>query len=520
MTDRLALAALALSSSLLWAAGAVEAQTVAAPEAVAAAAVPVRASADPDLRARVRLAEAWLATQLAGEGVPGAAYAIVFDQETLAARGLGHADEARRVPVTADTRFSVCSISKLFTSIAVMQERDSGRLNLDAPIETYVPWARLAPVPGAAGGPEPVTARAILSHVSGLPREVDLPYWRQARFPDTAAVRSRVSTQAMLYRPFDTYQYSNLGMTLVAEAAAATSGLDYHALLKSRILDPLGLRSTTSELPNTLRGRDFAVGWTARRTGWDRTTFEPYTLSGIAPAAGFASSARDLGRFAAWQFRVLAGGGDEVLKASTLREMHRAHWVAPDRPDQMWGLGFRVANLNGKTVVGHGGWCPGYRSALLLRPQDRLAVALLTNADDADAQALAEGMWELVLSDASRIASGKPAPPRTRDLSAFEGVYGTRRSASDMAVVQVENELLSLPLFVRRNLVQAIDRWKPAGPDRFHRVLPGGGQGDELRFERDARGRIVRLWVHSNPLERMDGPAVTPPPTPRAAIAP
>lgn len=497
----------AIAAGLLGLAGPAAAQL--APATGVAAVAPdatIRASADADLRARVRLTEAWLATQLAAEGVPGAAFAIVHDQETLAARGFGHADARGRVPVTTDTRFSVCSISKLFTSIAAMQERDAGRLDLDAPIETYVPWARLAPVAGGTA-PEPVTARAILSHVAGLPREVDLPYWREARFPDAAAVRARVAGQTMLYRPFDNWQYSNLGITLVGEAAAATAGQDYHALVKARILDPLGMAATTSELPNTLRGRDFAVGWTARRTGWSRETFEPYTLDGIAPAAGFASSANDLARFAAWQFRLLSSGGKDVLSASTLREMQRAHWSAPDRPEQTWGLGFRVATLNGKTVVGHGGWCPGYRSALLLRPQDRLAVVVLTNADDGDAQRLAEGVWELVAADAARVASSKPATARAQDLSAYEGVYGARRSASDTAIAQVGDELVSMPLFNRGDLVRASDRWKPAGVDRFRRMLESGALGDELRFERDASGRVARLWWHSNPLERMDGPA-------------
>ncbi|WP_448580538.1 serine hydrolase domain-containing protein [Thermaurantiacus sp.] len=458
---------------------------------------PLTAAPSPDAAARLRMAEAWLETQLARDGVVGASAAIVSGEDTIWAKGFGLANAAGRVPATPDTRYSVCSISKLFTSMLAMQERDSGRLDIDAPIETVLPWAKLAPAEGQDG---PVTARAIMSHVAGLPRETDLPYWSEVRFPEPAAIRARVPEQAMLYRGFDQFQYSNLGMTLLGEMAAATAGQPFAPLVTNRILAPLGLTRTTPEIPIALRGRELAIGYTSRRTGWAREPFPPYTLNGVAPAAGFASTAHDLARFAAWQFRLLRQGGEEVLKASTLREMQRTHWVAPDRPDQAWGLGFAIISHGGKTLVGHGGWCPGYRSQLLMRVPDRIAVILLTNVDDADASALTREVYDLVAP--ALVADASPKP-RTRDLGAFEGRFGRPRTASDLYVAQLGDELLTLPLFQAMGTAKALTRWKPAGEDRFRRLLDSGALGDELRFERDRNGRVVRLWIHSNPMERM-----------------
>jgi CubicO group peptidase (beta-lactamase class C family) len=466
--------------------------------ATLALAAPLGAAPDPDFAARLRMAEAWLSVQLARDNIPGASAAIVHGDTTLFAKGFGFANAAARVPATADTRYSICSISKLFTAMLAMQERDSGRLDLDAPVETILPWARLAP---AEGQDEPVTARGILSHVAGLPRETDLPYWSEVDFPDRATVRARVPAQAMLYRGFDTWQYSNLGITLLGEMAAATAGQDFAPLVTARILAPLGLTRTTPDLPVALHGRDFAVGYKARRTGWAREPFPAYTLNGVAPAAGFASTANDLARFARWQFRLLANGGEEVLKASTLREMQRTHWVTPDKPGEAWGLGFAISTHEGKSFVGHGGWCPGYRASLMMRLPDRVAIILLTNADDADAAALSRELWDLVSPPLLRDA--KPAP-RTRNLAAFEGRYGRPASASDVWIAQIGDELVSIPLFEARGVAKAATRWRPSGEDRFRRVLETGALGDELRFDRDRAGRVTRLWVHSNPMQRME----------------
>ncbi|MFN7177200.1 MAG: serine hydrolase domain-containing protein [Thermaurantiacus sp.] len=457
-------------------------------------------AADPDVAARLRLAEAWLGTQLGREGVVGASVAVVHGEETLWARGFGMANPARRVPATPDTRYSICSISKLFTSMLAMQERDAGRLELDAPVEKVLPWFRIGPAEDGAGAPDPVTARGIMVHASGLPRETDIPYWRNIDFPEIATIQARVPEQAMLYGSFEVYQYSNLGMTLLGEMVSATAGQPFAPLVTARILGPLGLSRTTPDLPVALHGSEFAVGHGSRRTGWSRQPVPAYTLNGVAPAAGFASTANDLARFAAWQFRLLEGGGEEVLKATTLREMQRTHWVTPDKPDEARGLGFAIIPHGGKTLVGHGGYCPGYRSSLLIRPQDRIAVILLANVDDLDTAALARELYDLV--SPALVASATPAA-RTADWGALEGRYGRPQSALDVFVVQVGDELLTVPLFQPRGVARDIERWQPAGPDRFRRLLDTGALGEDLRFVRDSRGRVTQLWRHSNPLDRM-----------------
>jgi CubicO group peptidase (beta-lactamase class C family) len=475
--------------------------TIAAALLFNSAAAPAQGLTDnPDLAARLRAAEAWLGTQLARDGVTGASAAIVHDQQILWSKGFGYANLRGKVPATPATRYSICSISKLFTSMAAMRERDAGRLNIDAPVSQYLGWYNIRDVEKPDGL---VTARAIMSHVAGLPRESDTPYWREAKFPDIATVRTRLAEQSNLYRPYAAQQYSNLGMTLLGEMVAATSKQDYHDYVSANFLKPLGLTHTTSELPVERHGKDFAVGYASRLTGWSRDAIPPYKLNAIAPAAGFASSAIDLGKFASWQFRLLANGGEEVLRASTLREMHRVHWMTPDKPEETWGLGFASFMHAGKSFVGHSGWCPGYRSALIMRPQEKLAIVLLTNVDDTSIGRLPRELYDLVGPEVAKAAKATAPPaPRKANFHAYEGTYGEGRSASDVHVAQVGDELVSISLYQESNVAKGATRWRHQGGSVFRRIREDDSLGEELRFEMDPSGRPKRLWVHSNPLDR------------------
>ena len=139
-------------------------------------------------------------------------------------RGLrprGRASGRRAEPGTI---YSICSISKLFTSVAVMQLRDAGKLRLDDPVRSRLPWFTMKP--GGTDGTE-ITVEGLLTHASGIPRETDLPYWTgpDFTFPTHDQIVERVARQTALY-PAETYfQYSNLGLTLAGEIVSAVSGV-------------------------------------------------------------------------------------------------------------------------------------------------------------------------------------------------------------------------------------------------------------------------------------------------------
>jgi CubicO group peptidase (beta-lactamase class C family) len=475
-------------------------QQATAPPATAPPAVAPVAS-NPKVAAALEVVRVWLDAQRDYEQIPGLSAAIVLDQDVLWIGGIGQADLAAKRAATADTIYSICSISKLFTSIAVMQQRDAGRLRLDDPVKAHLPWLEIQETAPEAG---PATIEGLLTHASGLPRESDQAYWTGPgfTFPTREEIIAGLKRQKTLY-PAETYfQYSNLGITLAGEVAAAKAGQPYAALVRSQILDPLGLASTFPDMPAGERGRRLATGYGAIGRDGTRAPMPFFEARGIAPAAGYASTAADLARFASWQFRLLAKGGTEVLAANTLREMHRVHWVDPDF-ETSWGLGFSVSRSGGKTFVGHGGSCPGFRSHLLLKTDERVATVFMANAQGVDAPRFVQAMYDLVapaIKEATK--PDAPAPkPADASLDTYLGSYSSG-FAGEVAFVRWEDGLASLGL-PTTDPVRAITKWKKTGDHTFRRVRKDEALGEEVVFTVGADGKATQLTWHSNVFRRV-----------------
>jgi CubicO group peptidase (beta-lactamase class C family) len=474
------------------------------PAAAHAAPAPAPAgplAASPRVAAALETLRIWLDAQRDYEQIPGLSVAVVHDQEVLWSGGIGVADRQRRVPAGPDTLYSICSISKLFTAIAVMQQRDAGRLRLDDAVSRHLPWFSMAPGAPASGE---ATVGALLTHSSGLPRETGHAYWTgpDFTFPDAEAIRGRQAGRTALY-PADTYfQYSNLGLTLAGEVAAAAAGMPYDTLVRTRILAPLGLAST---FPHMREARDtgrLATGYGAVTREGTRAPVRFFDAEGVGPAAGFASTADDLARFASWQFRLLRTGTTEVLAATTLREMQRVHWMDPDFSVSR-GLGFRIWRHQDRTFVGHAGSCPGFRTELLLKPDERIAIVLLANAQGVNTGTLAQSAYDLVAPAIREATREGATPPPARDpaLGAYLGTYASG-FAGETAIVPWEDGLAAFGV-PDAEPVRNLAKLKKTGPHTFRRVRKDGALGEEIVFEPGPDGRSARLTWHDNVYTRV-----------------
>jgi len=451
---------------------------------------------DPRVLSAIELARTWLDAQRAYEQVPAVSAAVVHDQDVLWSGSYGLADIASGRPATTDMICSICSISKLFTSLAVLQQRDAGRLRLDDSVRKHLPWFTMKP--GGNDGPE-ITIEGLLTHAAGLPRESDYPYWSPPdfMFPTHEQIVKRIGQQQALQAAETYYQYSNLGLTLAGEVVAATSGTAYSDYVTGRILEPLGLRSTTPEMPENERGKRLATGYSALTREGRRSPLPFFKAQGIAPAAGYASTVEDLARFASWQFRVLGSGREEVLKANTLREMHRVHWVDPDF-ETLWGLGFAVWRDNNKTFVGHGGSCPGYRTQLLLMPEERVATVFMSNAQNLNARLWAQRLYDIV-APAVKAAAKEPGKGKALDpdMRRYVGAYSLAPWGGEAAVVPWEDGLALVELPTMDPLKE-LKKLKRTGDHTFRRVRRDDTLAEEVVFEIGADGRAARFKQHSN----------------------
>jgi len=458
---------------------------------------------DPRVVQALSLLTSWFDAEQAHRRLPGVSVAVVRDQELLYARGFGYAHVETRSPATPQTMYSICSISKLFTSVAVMQQRDAGRLRLDDPVSRHLPWFSIGGMPEGA---PPVTVFGLLTHSSGLPRESDFPYWTGPGypFPPGERIREKVGAQAMLYRPETVFQYSNLGLTLAGEVAAAAGGKPWADLVRTGILDPLGMKDTETEHRDFWRGNRLATGYTAPRRDGTRERVPPYEVRGVAPAAGMTSTVEDLGRFASWQLRLLGSGKTELLDVDTLREMQRVQFMDPGWKTS-WGLGFQVWRSGEKTFVGHNGYCPGYQTQLLLQTDEKLATVFMTNTNGIDAQRYAQVAYDLV-APAVKKALDDPSggKPHVAAFARYAGRYDNWL-AGEANVLPWDDGLALLPTPSEKPL-EALVKLRPSGEHRFRRVRDDGSLGEEVRFEVDATGRAVRLWRFSNAMERAADP--------------
>ncbi len=446
---------------------------------------------DTAFREPIAVIDTWIEAQLAFENIPGISVAIIKDQQLVWSKGYGYADVENKVPMKAETICSICSISKLFTSVAIMQLWEQGKLRLDDSVSMYLPDFKVKQEFESV----PITIRGLLTHSAGLPRESDQAYWTWPfNFPTEKEINDRLDDQSTLYPSSREFQYSNLGMALLGQIVAKVSGMPYEQYVQEKIIRPLGLSNTRPYMPKELYGRELAKGYSGLSRDGKRRLMPFFQANGIAAAAGFTSTVVDLGKFAEWQNRLYKSKTPEVLKQSTLREMQRVQWYDP-AGNSNWGLGFVVRNDGGKTIVGHGGSCPGYRSILRLDPASGIGVVVFCNAAGASPEKFADGILKILDKYKST-----PASATTASLADYTGIYDGTDWGSEAAVATWKGRLLMYSLPSNDPLAAAtLPLFKPtstANEFRFERKddLPGV----PLRFQRDAAGKVVSFTIHGN----------------------
>jgi CubicO group peptidase (beta-lactamase class C family) len=451
------------------------------------------AAASTAVQSAIGLFAAWLESQRAYAGIPGVSAGIVHDQELVWAAGFGLASLERREPATPATLYRIASITKVFTATALLQLRDAGRLRLDDPVAAHLPWFAIqqphadAPV---------ITIRHLLTHAAGLPREAGTPYWADGNFPSADELRGSLGRLRTVLPPETRWKYSNLGLALAGEIVAAVSGQPYAAYVRERILEPLGMCDTLVESPAPGHPGLLATGYTRRLPGVERREPVPHTdTRGLTPAANMTTSVRDLARFAMLQFRGGPAGGAQILRGSTLREMHRIHWLEPDW-QAGWGLGFHVWRDAGQTLVGHGGRLRGYRTQLLFSPADRVAVIVMTNADDGTPLPWATRAFHWVApalaAAVAPIPVAGPDPAWTRYVGRYRSPWG------DSEVLLHEGGLVLLDPS-QPDPLWSLSRLVPVAEHAFRiETRDGYGSAGELVVFELTGNRVTRVRIGDN----------------------
>jgi len=453
-----------------------------------------RLRADADVQGAQRLFTAWLEGQMLYRHLPGVAVGVVADQDLVWAQGFGFADTAGRTPMTPQTKFRMASHSKLFTATAVMQLREQGRLRLDDPVTRHLPWFR---VKSADPDDPPITIEELLTHSSGLPREAG-SHWTDFDFPSTEELRGLMSERQAPFSPDVRWKYSNLAYSIAGLVIEAVSGQSWADYVQQHIYTPLGM--TASSVDTEVPG--LATGYGRLMPDGTRATTPFIDARGMGAATGITSTVEDMARFASAQFRRGPTGGDRILSTGSLRDMHRVR-VLETNWTQGNAIGFAVRRDRDKVYVQHGGSYPGYQTQTMLQLDGKVAVIVLTNADDANPGAIATQLMNTV-GDAVAKASAPPAEPSATTWdpawSRFAGLYRGRGGESHVIELNKRLVVISPNAPTLDNPVQLV----PIGNGQFRYTAPTGGGpvGEIVRFV-EADGRVVRMITGDSYVERV-----------------
>ncbi len=308
--------------------------------------------------------------------VPGVSIAVIKDFEIHWAKGYGIADVTSGAMVTPETMFQAASISKPTAAMGVMRLVQDGKLSLDTDINTYLTSWKL---PASDHTRErPVTLRALLSHTSGLGDGFGFPgYHPQTPLPSVVQILngekpSNTGKVLMERAPFTAFKYSGGGVTIVQLALTDISGRAFPELMRSLVLDPIGMRNSGFEQPlSAERDRQAARAHNGRGAAMDAKW---HVYPGLE-AAGLWTTPSDLARLAIELQNALQGKSNRVLSAASAREM-----VSPVGMGD-YAVGFGLRKLGEGWYFAHGGSNWGFQCDLMAHLRKGYGVAIMTNAD-------------------------------------------------------------------------------------------------------------------------------------------
>jgi CubicO group peptidase (beta-lactamase class C family) len=330
--------------------------------------------------------------------VPGIAIAVVKDGQVVAARGFGVRKLGEAARVDGQTLFEIASNSKAFTAAALAMLVDEGKLKWDDPVVKHLPDFQMYD-PYVT---REMTVRDLLTHRSGLGLGAgDLLWWPTTNFStDEIIERLRYVKPATSFR--SSYAYDNLLYIVAGKIIARKSGKSWGDTVRERILKPVGMNTTTTSLAENAANPNAS---NAHSKIDDKiAAVKSMPVNNAVGAVGINTNAEDIAK---WMKVLLDGGRIDGAKGSDGKERRlwseaqsREMWTAQTpikigqpkgplatvKPNFLaYGLGFQLRDYKGQLVANHGGALQGFYSRVLLVPESKLGIAILTNAESGGA---------------------------------------------------------------------------------------------------------------------------------------
>ena len=311
--------------------------------------------------------------------IPGASVAIVREGKVIYAKGFGYRNLDKKSPVTTETLFAIGSITKSFTALAFGILCDEGKVDWNQPVRNYLPTFQLDdPI-----ATDHATARDLFSHRTGLPGH-DL-IWSSSDFSrDDLFNRLRYLKFNKEFR--SGYQYNNLMVMAMGYLEARVSGMSWEELVRSRILLPIGMLGANFSVRDSQRAADFAEPYELKKDVVTRVPFK--NIDAIGPAGSINAGINDMSHYLILQLGDGSYGGRQIVSQSNLALPHAgltpmgalpAFFVQQGIGPMTYGLGWVDTTYRGHHMVWHNGGIDGFHSLLVMLPEDKTGIVILSN---------------------------------------------------------------------------------------------------------------------------------------------
>jgi len=309
---------------------------------------------------------------LSETSIPGAAIAVVDDKNIIWDKVYGNVYGADSRPVDVNTIFSIQSMSKGFTALAVLIAVQDGLVDLDTPIKEYLPDFTVNSIYDE-NPEEVITLRHLLSHRAGFTHEAPFGSNFDDRNDFLKHIES-ISSTWLRYPVGYRYSYSNLGIDLAGYILQVRSGKKFELYVKEKVFNPLGMNSSSLDM-GVIKQRE------NRAIGHGRNTDSIPIHIPMIPAGGVYTNVRDMTRYA--QFHINKGvvDGRRILRADLMKQMHTIQFA---RDNQRFGycMGLIREPVSDSYGIYHAGAGYGFASIMLMFPEKNIGIVLLTNSEE------------------------------------------------------------------------------------------------------------------------------------------
>jgi CubicO group peptidase (beta-lactamase class C family) len=318
--------------------------------------------------------DTYVLSQMRSLHIPGVALGIVHGNQVVHLRGFGVADPTGR-PVTPQTTFAISSMTKSFTAVAIMQLVEQGKVALDAPVQRYLPWFRVA-TPGASGR---ITVRELLNQTSGISHSAGTVVLAGTGDATMEQAVQTLRTVELIAAPGTTFQYSNLNYVILGLIVQVASGQSYETYVQQHIFAPLQMHHSftlTSQNKTTLNGMATGYRWWF---GWP-FPFNHRNPPEDLPAGGIITSAEDMTHYLIAQLNGGDYGSTSVLSPASIAVLDHPV-VLPSTTTKVYAMGWYALPVDGESILFHSGDDANFHADMALLPQSQWAVVVLRNAN-------------------------------------------------------------------------------------------------------------------------------------------